>query len=42
VRLRIPPADAHVFDARATGLPRQLDPATEALITDTNRPADPA
>ena len=42
VRLRIPVADAHVFDARGNALPRRLDPATEALITDTNRPADPA
>ena len=42
VRLRIPPADAHVFDAAGKSLPRRLDPATEALITDTNRPADPA
>ena len=42
VRLRIPPADAHVFDAAGKALPRRLDPATEALITDTNRPADPA
>ena len=42
VRLRIPPADAHVFDGRGNALPRRLDPATQALITDTNRPADPA
>ena len=42
VQLRIPPEDAHVFDAEGRALPRRLDPATEALITDTNRPADPA
>ena len=42
VQLRIPPADAHVFDGQGNALPRQIDPATEALITDTNRPADPA
>jgi multiple sugar transport system ATP-binding protein len=42
VHLRIPPEDAHVFGADGKALPRQLDPATEALITDTNRPADPA
>lgn len=42
VRLRIPPADAHVFDGQGNALPRQIDPATEALITDTTRPANPA
>ena len=42
VHLRIPPEDAHVFGADGLALPRRLDPATEALITDTNRPADPA
>jgi multiple sugar transport system ATP-binding protein len=42
VQLRIPPGDAHVFDADGIALPRWLDAATERLITDTNGPADPA
>ncbi|MBN8629771.1 MAG: ABC transporter ATP-binding protein [Rhodobacterales bacterium] len=42
VRLRIPPADAHVFDAKGQALPRRLDAATAALINEPDRPADPA
>jgi len=42
VRLRIPPADAHVFDSNGQALPRKLDAATEALITETTGPAEPA
>ncbi|MBS0565234.1 MAG: sn-glycerol-3-phosphate ABC transporter ATP-binding protein UgpC [Proteobacteria bacterium] len=33
VGLRIPAADAHVFDADGLALPRALDPATERLLT---------
>ena len=42
VRLRIPPADAHVFDADGRALPPKLDAATEALITETEGPTEPA
>jgi multiple sugar transport system ATP-binding protein len=42
VRLRIPPADAHVFGADGRALPRKLDAATAALITETEGPAEPA
>ena len=42
VRLLIPPADTHVFDADGLALPRKLDPATEALISEPEGPADPA
>jgi multiple sugar transport system ATP-binding protein len=42
VQLRIAPADAHVFDAGGIALPRKLDAATEALITEPDGPADPA
>ncbi len=42
VRLRISPADTHVFDADGRALPRKLDPATEALISEPQGPADPA
>jgi multiple sugar transport system ATP-binding protein len=42
VRLRIPPADAHVFDAAGKSLPRRLDAATAALINDSEGPAEPA
>ncbi len=42
VKLRIPPADAHVFDADGIALPRRLDAATEALISEPEGPADPA
>lgn len=42
VNLRIPAADVHVFDALGIALPRQLDAATEALISEPTRPAEPA
>ena len=42
VNLRIPAADAHVFDAEGHALPRRLDAATEALISEPTRPAEPA
>jgi multiple sugar transport system ATP-binding protein len=42
VQLCIPPADAHVFDATGQALPRKLDAATEALITEPEGPAEPA
>lgn len=42
VHLRIPAADAHVFDAEGAALPRRLDDATEALISQPTRPAEPA
>ena len=42
IKLRIPPADTHVFDADGRALPRKLDPATEALISEPEGPADPA
>lgn len=35
ISLRIPAADAHVFDAGGLALPRRLDAATEALISET-------
>jgi len=42
VHLRIPSGDAHVFDAEGRALPRRLDAATEALISEPDGPADPA
>ncbi|MBL9051689.1 MAG: sn-glycerol-3-phosphate ABC transporter ATP-binding protein UgpC [Tabrizicola sp.] len=42
VQLRIPPSDAHVFDAEGKALPRRLDAATEALISEPDGPAEPA
>jgi len=41
VHLRIPAADAHVFDAGGQALPRRLDAATEALFSEPSGPARP-
>ena len=42
VHLRIPGHAAHVFDADGKALPRLLDAATEALISDLTEPTGPA
>ena len=42
ISLRISATDAHVFDAEGVALPRRVDPATEALISEPTRPAEPA
>ena len=42
VNLRVAAADAHVFDADGTALPRQLDAATQALLLEPMRPVQPA